>query len=113
MEYEDIVQRDIEIHWLVLEFCERNPWIRDNMNMIVSKYPWQDICVIVSIAFVWGLLEIGPHFFWVCAINLGISFGTWFPVLLYFQLSVPFLFIMIVSPLCTVHNDCLSPLYCS
>jgi hypothetical protein len=75
MEYEEIVRRDIEIHGEILDFCTRTPWIRDNMNMIVSKYPWQDICVLVTIAFCWGLFEIGPHFFWVCAINLGISFG--------------------------------------
>lgn len=76
IEYEDIVQKDIELHKLTLEYCARNPWINRNMKKIVSKYPWQDICVVVWIAFCWGVFEIGPKFFWVSCINLGASFVT-------------------------------------
>ena len=75
IEYEDIVAKDIEFHIRILNYCYENKWIKSNMDKIVSKYPWQDICLLVWIAGLVGLFEIRSHFFWMTSINFVISFG--------------------------------------
>jgi len=40
------------------------------MSKIVSKYPWQDIGIIVWCFFVVGVIEIGRAHFWIAAFNL-------------------------------------------
>lgn len=93
MEYNDIVRKDLQLHWEILEFCNRIPWISDNLKIITSKYPWQDICIILWIACIVGVIEIGVHFFWVTSFNLCISFGKYFicKLMLYDRLLIVFL----------------------
>ena len=74
MEYNDIVKKDLQLHWEIIEYCDRVPWISDNLKLITSKYPWQDICIIFWISIIIGILEIGIHFFWVVSFNLCIAF---------------------------------------
>lgn len=74
MQYDDIVKRDLELHWIILDYCRKTPWIEQNMAKIVSKYPWQDICLLTWIGCIVGLVEVGSSFFWIVSLNLCASF---------------------------------------
>lgn len=68
--YEEVVENDLELIWLIKRYCKARPWIERAMSRIVSKHPMQDICLVLWIAFILGWIEVGHAHFWVCIINV-------------------------------------------
>lgn len=73
--YDEMIQKDLQLLWLVQDFCKSNPVIDQNMARIISKHPWQDISLVVWVLSGVGIYEIGADHFWVVAFNLAGSFG--------------------------------------
>lgn len=74
--YDDVVQKDIELMWLILNYCRRTPWLSDKMDFIISKNPMKDIVIIIWVCFAVGIVEIGSKHFWVVFMNMVVSFGN-------------------------------------
>ena len=73
--YDDMIERDIEIIWSIHNYIMRNGWIDTVMSRIVSKHPLQDICMVIWMFFAFGVIEIGSRHFWVVALNTSLAFG--------------------------------------
>lgn len=58
-----------------MDYFKRTPWLDKRMSKIVSKYPWQDIGIIVWCFFIIGVIEIGRAHFWIAAFNLIFAVG--------------------------------------
>ncbi len=45
-------------------------------SSVVSKYPWNDICLLVWVACFMSIVELGKKHMWVLIVNLVASYGT-------------------------------------
>jgi membrane-associated phospholipid phosphatase len=68
--YHEMIEKDIELLWSIQDLFRRTPWLDIGMSKIVSKYPLQDISMIVWCFFIIGVIEIGRPHFWNAAFNL-------------------------------------------
>jgi hypothetical protein len=73
--YEEVIEKDLVLLRSIQDYCYRTPWLNDYMARIVSKNPLRDVVSVLWIFFVYGLVEIGPHHFWVVVMNLVGAFG--------------------------------------
>ena len=73
--YDEMVAKDLELLYSIQDYCQKRPWIDNRISRIVSKYPWQDIVVVLWILFIVGVIEIGNSHFWIVCLNLGAAFG--------------------------------------
>lgn len=73
--YEEVVEKDLVLLRSIQEYCYRTSWLNDYMSKIVSKNPLRDVVSVLWIFFAFGLVEIGPHHFWVVFMNLVGAFG--------------------------------------
>ena len=39
--YEEMIEKDLELIWSILNFVRSHEWLDDFMARIVSKHPWQ------------------------------------------------------------------------
>ena len=44
MEYEDLVQSDLDLMYILQDWFVRNPLVSRGLHQLTSKYPWKDIC---------------------------------------------------------------------
>ena len=56
--------------WAIQDAVYRRPWLDSRMAKIVSKYPWNDVGILVYLVSVIGAFEIGVRHFWVVTLNL-------------------------------------------
>ena len=75
--YKTMIAKDLELLWSIQEYFRRTPWLDSAMSRIVSKYPLQDIGVIVWCFFLIGVMEIGRPYFWTTAMNLIFAVGEY------------------------------------
>ena len=73
-----MIEKDLELLWNIQDYFRRTSWLDSMMSKIVSKYPLQDIGVIVWCFFVIGVIEIGRHHFWIASFNLVFAVGNYF-----------------------------------
>ena len=73
--FEQVVEKDIEILWLIHDICHERPIFDMIMTNIVSKHPWNDIVVIIWAIFIYGIIEIGVLHFWIVTFNLVLCFA--------------------------------------
>jgi hypothetical protein len=76
MDSAELIKRDIAILFAIQDYCYQRPKLDALMRSIVSKWPHQDIVLIVYLFFILGVLEIGHIHFWLCALNLSTSFAV-------------------------------------
>ena len=94
--YKTMIAKDLELLWSIQEYFRRTPWLDSAMSRIVSKYPLQDIGVIVWCFFMIGVIEIGRPYFWTTAMNLIFAVGEYKAIKLIhiiyftFDLVIPF-----------------------
>jgi len=72
--YQALVEKDLELIWSIQDFIYKRPWLDRRLAAIVSKYPWNDVVMLVWLSFGLGLMLIGAKHFWLCATNLALSF---------------------------------------
>jgi hypothetical protein len=72
--FEDMIKLDIKLLFSVQHFCKSNPKFDQFMGNIVSKFPHQDIVLVIYLMFIFNFIEIGHNHFWVCIFNLFGSF---------------------------------------
>ena len=68
--FEKVIEKDLELLWLIQDVCRRRPAFDRFMSKLVSKYPWNDIINIIWVVFVIGVIETGMIYFWVVLGNL-------------------------------------------
>ncbi len=73
--YEEVIQKDLELMWSILNYCRRTPWLSEKMDFIISKNPMKDIVIVIWLFFAFGVIEIGSKHFWVGISNLIFAFG--------------------------------------
>ena len=73
--YDEVVEKDLDLLWAILEWVSRSPRLDNIMQKIVSKHPWQDIACIPWLFSIVGFLEFGFPHFWVVTVNLFFAFG--------------------------------------
>lgn len=73
--YNEMIEKDIELMWAIQDFCHKRPWIDNIMSRLVSRHPWNDVCAIIWLFFVYGIFEIGILHFWIVCTNLAGSFA--------------------------------------
>jgi hypothetical protein len=73
--FEEVIQKDLQILTEIESLCERHIWVRSCLNILVSKYPWKDICSLLWITAAVGVYIHGVQYFLVVMGNLGISYG--------------------------------------
>eukprot|EP01036_Dinobryon_divergens_P034200 gene34200-44183_t len=67
-----MINNDLELMWSIQNFCHHSYYasrIEKFMDSIVSKYPWRDIVLVLWVAFLACLMELGSRHFWVAAMN--------------------------------------------
>lgn len=74
--YDEMVERDLEYMWRIKRYMKANPGIDSFIKRIVSKYPFQDVVMIVWVLFIVGWIEIGLGHFWVASMNLAAVMGN-------------------------------------
>lgn len=72
--YEELIQADTHLLWSIQDLCYRTPWLDRRMAKIVSKNPWEDICALIWVFFLLGVIEFRSLQFFPVMINLGISY---------------------------------------
>ena len=70
-----MIAKDLEFLWSIQDYFHRTPWLDSTLSRIVSKYPLQDIGIIVWCFFILGVVEIGRQHFWIVAFNLVFAVG--------------------------------------
>lgn len=73
-EFDLLIEYDIGALWRIHDYFHSHPRLLTYMSSIVSKHPWNDVCAIIWIIAVLGIVEIGNHYFWVVCINLFAAF---------------------------------------
>ena len=73
--YEEVIQKDLELLWVIQEYCYRTPWLNNLMKSIISKNPMKDIVNILWIFFIYGCIEFNHKHFWIVVLNAAFSFG--------------------------------------
>jgi len=73
--YEEVVQKDLELLWVIQEYCRRTPWIANIMHSVVSKHPLKDIVSVLWAFFFYGVVELQFVHFWVVVSNLVVASG--------------------------------------
>ncbi len=68
--YSEVIEKDIELMWAIQHYVHGNKSLRDWCRILVNKNPLQDICCIIWIFAIVGVLEMGMKHFWVVVINL-------------------------------------------
>jgi hypothetical protein len=68
--YDDMIEKDLELLWVINDYISSTPRLQDFFGKIVSKYPWKDVVVVVWCFFAIGISEIGRNHFWVVVMNL-------------------------------------------
>eukprot|EP01039_Chlorochromonas_danica_P001733 gene1733-1893_t len=68
--FEEMVEKDVELMFLVQSYCRRHPRLDGLLQCVTSKHPWRDISSIIWIVHLLGVLEIGRSHFWIVLINL-------------------------------------------
>jgi hypothetical protein len=64
--YEDVVHKDLQLMWVILEAVSGVPWLDDFLRRVISKHPWQDICAVPWLCFVYGCYEYRSKHFLAC-----------------------------------------------
>lgn len=72
--YDEVIEKDIELSWAVQHYVHSNRTLRDWCRRLVSKNPLQDICSVIWIVAIIGVVEMGVKHLWVVIINLFASF---------------------------------------
>lgn len=72
--YNKIIQNDLKLLWIIQDWVYHRPWLDVRMASIVSKHPWQDICMIIWLFAALGVYDIGARHFWIIATNLSFAF---------------------------------------
>lgn len=70
MDYEDLLQSDLELMHLVLGWMHARPLLCVLFSRLVSAHPWLDVGALVWVISALGVLEVGREHFWVVALNL-------------------------------------------
>ena len=70
-----MIEKDLEFMWSMQDWFKRSPWLDTIMFKIVSKYPLQDIGMVVWCFFLVGVIEIGRKHFWIVSMNLILAVG--------------------------------------
>ena len=73
--YDEMITKDLEFLRSIQDYFHRTPWLDSVLSRIVSKYPLQDIGIIVWCFFVIGVVEIGRQHLWIVAFNLVFAVG--------------------------------------
>jgi hypothetical protein len=67
--------KDSELLLLINNFLHENSFSQSVFSKLISKNPWQDICFILVVIFIFGVIELRLYHFWVVIINLFLVFG--------------------------------------
>ena len=70
-----MIEKDLEFMWSMQDWFKRSLWLDAVMFKIVSKYPLQDIGMVVWCFFLVGVIEIGRQHFWIVSMNLILAVG--------------------------------------
>jgi membrane-associated phospholipid phosphatase len=73
---DEMVEQDLQLMWTIQDAVYRRPWLDSRMSRIISKYPWNDICILVYLVSLVGVFEIGVRHFWVVATNLVVCYAS-------------------------------------
>ena len=76
--YNQMLEMDTKLLWSILQFFNSRPWLDSKMSRIISKYPWQDIVIILWFLFIIGIIEIGASHLWITSMNMIVSMGKVF-----------------------------------
>jgi hypothetical protein len=68
--YAEVIEKDIELTWAIQHYVHSNPSVRDWCRRLVSVNPLQDICSVIWIFAIVGVIEMGMKHFWVVLLNL-------------------------------------------
>lgn len=68
--FEEMVEKDVELMFLVQSYCRQHPRLDRFLHFVTSKHPWRDISSVIWIVHLLGVLEIGRPHFWIVLINL-------------------------------------------
>ena len=74
-QYDEVVKSDLELLWSIQEYCYRNSYINEKMSLIVSKYPFKDIVMVIWMFAIVGYVQLGVKHFWVVVLNLIVCVG--------------------------------------
>ena len=72
--YDEVIRKEIELIYKFRQYCSINSNLDALFSAVISKHPWNDICVIVWGAFALGVLEYGSNHFWIGIMNLCITY---------------------------------------
>ena len=73
--FDDLIKQDLKWLFAIQKYCYHHHQFDNFMRGIVSKYPFQDIVLLLHIFFVLGIFEIGHDHFWLCSLNLAVTFA--------------------------------------
>ena len=73
--YSAMIEKDLEFMWSMQDWFHKTPWLNAVMLKIVSKYPLQDIGMVIWCFFLVGVIEIGRQHFWIVSMNLIFAVG--------------------------------------
>jgi len=74
--YAEMLEKDTQLLWSILDFFRRHKELDRWMAFIVSKYPWQDVVIVVWVFAVVGVVEIGWLHVWVTSTNLLVALAA-------------------------------------
>jgi hypothetical protein len=73
--YKEVIREDIDL-LLTLQAELRTGWLDKFFSKVVSKNPLSDVCIVLLVFFLVGVVEFGVKHFWVITLNLCTAFGT-------------------------------------
>lgn len=74
MDYEDLVQSDLELMRLLLQWLDTRPIVASLMRRLINKHPWRDVCASIWVCALLGIIEVGANHIWVVSSNLSFAF---------------------------------------
>src|SRR5689334_11442232 len=74
--FEQVIEKDLEILRSIDRLFRSNRILGIIAGSVVSKYPWNDISILIWIVFVIGIIEYGRTHFWIGIVNLGLCYGS-------------------------------------
>ena len=74
--YAEMLEKDTQLLWSILDYFRRHKELDRWMARIVSKYPWQDVVIVVWFFAAVGVVEIGWLHVWVTSTNLLVALAA-------------------------------------
>lgn len=72
--FDNMIQNDLQLLWSIQDYCYNEEWINKHMLSIVSIHPWKDVCSIIWVFFMIGVVEIKTKHFFVVSMNLFVCY---------------------------------------